>query len=285
MRANFVTVDGVPTRFYEAGKGETILLVHGVGSSADTWIGTVKALASQFRVIAVDLLGHGMTGDGSYEAGPPQPAMVKHILALKDHLGLRRLSLCGSSYGAMIALFAYFEIKSCVDRLVLISSASATLAPAERLRAVEAAYANTVAAYDKPTWQTSLERMRRLFHDPTRVPEDIALIQLTLFSLPGRRERFEIFMHGLMEPESAQVWRVDNRFGEIEVPLLMVWGKNDKSVDAARALELARQVPEAYFAEIPDCGHIPHLEQPDIVNPILAAFFSHRALPQYRVRP
>jgi len=284
MQVKFVTVNNVLTRYYEAGEGDPVLMIHGIGSSADVWIRNVDALSSKFRVIALDLLGHGLTEAGRYDGGAPQPAMVEHIVAFIDELGLRRLSICGSSYGAMITLFTYFQIKHRVDRLVLISSASATLAPAERLRAVETAYANSVAAYDEPSLAMTVDRMRRLFHDPARIPADVTLIQLNLFSRPGMRQNFEVFMRGLMEPEANLKWRVDNRFAEIEVPLLMVWGEKDGTVDAKHALDLARQVREAYFVEASGCGHVPHLERPEIVNPVMEAFLTGASLQQYRVQ-
>lgn len=245
MFVRYANLNGAQTRYYEAERGHPVLLIHGVGSTADVWTRNIEALAASFRVIAPDLLGHGLTDVGAYTAGPPQPAMVEHIPALVDHLGVDRLSICGSSYGAMIALFTYFRLKDRVDRIVLLSSASATLAPPERLRAVEIAYANALAAYEEPSLETSLGRMRKQFHDASRIPRDIALIQLSLFSRPEMRARFENFMRGLMEPEANSRWRVDDRFGEIAVPLLLLWGEHDRTVDSARARDLAAEASEA----------------------------------------
>ena len=111
MRVVFATIDGVETRYYEAGSGPPLLLIHGGGVSADSWLHLAERLASDFRIIAPDTLAHGFTGRGSLAGGPPQPHMVRHLRSFVDHLGLERFSMGGSSYGAMLAMLTYFEVK------------------------------------------------------------------------------------------------------------------------------------------------------------------------------
>ncbi|MBP2296792.1 alpha/beta fold hydrolase [Azospirillum rugosum] len=282
MQVRYCTLNGEKSRYYEAGSGPPILLLHGVGSSADSWIRTAEALSGVARVIAPDLPGHGFTPARPYE-GAPQGAMMEHILALIDHLELRRFSVGGSSFGAMLALLTYFARKESVERIVLTSSATATLPDEERLAGLKQAYNASIAAYRAPSLESVIGRSRNLFFDPDKVSRELALLQLNIFAQPGMEANFEKLLRGLMDMEAVRPYRVDHRFGEIAVPLLMIWGLQDRQVNVHRAIEAARQAAEAYFVGMENCGHVPHLEHPERVHELMAAFLSGESLAQYRV--
>lgn len=282
VQVRYTSVNGVRTRYYEAGEGAPVLLIHGVGSSADTWIKTLQALSQHNRVIAPDLVGHGFTAQVDY-AGPPQPHMLKHLLALVDHLGIDRFSICGSSYGAMLALLCYFEVKERIDRIVLLSSATATLSDEERLGSMQKAYDSSVNAYRGPTLDTVTGRMKNLFHSADRIPTELVLLQLNIFSQPGMLQNFEKLMKGLMDLPAVRPYRVDNRYPEVEVPMLMLWGLNDKQVNVERARACGAQSKDAYFIGIDQCGHIPHLEQAEQVNGYIVSFLRGEPMAQHRL--
>lgn len=284
MRVSFIRVNGIETRYYEAGEGPVLLLVHGAGVSADGWIPLMKRLSRTFRVIAPDTLGHGFTGRGDYNGGPPQPAMVNHLLALLDTLGEEKVILGGSSYGAMLAMLAYFQVKDRISRLIFFSSASTTLTDEERARSLKMAYANGTSAIGNPTLDSVRARMARLFHDPAKLPEELVLMQLTIYSRPEVQESYELIMRGMMDLEAAKPWRVNTRFAEIEVPLLMLWGLDDKRVRYERALESAAAAREAYLVGIRDCSHEPHIEHPDEVAGLIAQFYDGTLAAEHLVK-
>src|SRR4051812_35051601 len=115
MRVRYATINGIRTRYYEAGSGRPVMLIHGVGSTADTWFKTVQTLGKEAHVVAVDLVGHGYTEQVPYK-GAPQPHMLDHIFALADHVGFKKFSVCGSSYGAMLALLVYLRAKERIEK-------------------------------------------------------------------------------------------------------------------------------------------------------------------------
>lgn len=284
MRVSFIRVNGIETRYYEAGEGPVLFLVHGAGVSADGWVPLMTRLSSRFRVIAPDTMGHGFTGRGSYEGGPPQPAMVDHLVALIDALGEEKIILGGSSFGAMLVMLTYFRIKERVSRLIFFSSASTTLTDEERARSLQMAYANGTSAIGNPTLDNVRARMARLFHDPARLPEELVLMQLTIYSRPEVKESYELIMRGMMDLEAAKPWRVNDRFSEIEVPLLMLWGLDDKRVRYERAVESASAASEAYLVGIRDCSHEPHIEHADEVAGYITQFCDGALAAEHRVK-
>ena len=95
---------GIRIRYIEKGQGESVLLVHGYTSDAEAkwaWTGVSQALAARYRVIALDVRGHGRSGKPH---APAQygPEMGYDILRLLDHLSIARAHIIGYSMGAHI---------------------------------------------------------------------------------------------------------------------------------------------------------------------------------------
>jgi pimeloyl-ACP methyl ester carboxylesterase len=99
--------DGVEINYQEHGSGDPVILVHGFASSADNnWgiTGWFKALAPQYRVIALDCRGHGQSGKPHERAAYSGDKMRGDIINLMNHLGIARTLLMGYSMGARISL-------------------------------------------------------------------------------------------------------------------------------------------------------------------------------------
>lgn len=284
MRVTFTEVNGIETRYYHEGQGRPLMLVHGAGVSADSWLRNIDGLARDFRVIAPDTLGHGFTGRGAFNGGPPQPHMVRHLVGLADQLKLDRFAICGSSFGAMLSLLTYFEIKDRIERIVLVSSASSTLTDEERAKSSSAAFANGMSAMSDPSLDTVTRRIGRIFHDASKIPPEMLLMQLNIYSRPGVRENYELIMRGMMDFEASRAFRVSDRFHEIEAPLLLVWGLDDKRVIYSRAVEAAGRAREGYLVGIENCSHEPHIEHPERFNALVRQFLRNEGLDAYRVR-
>jgi pimeloyl-ACP methyl ester carboxylesterase len=283
MRVKFTNVNGIETRYYHEGEGYPLLLVHGGGISADSWVRNIDALARDFRVLAPDLLGHGFTGSGRYAGGPPQPDMVDHLIAFANHMGLEKFAVAGSSYGAMLSMLMYFQMRERIERLIFFSSASTTLTDEERAKSLEQAYRNGSSAIQEPTLENVRRRLERIFHDPAKVPQELLLIQLNIYMRPAVQVFYDRMMRGMMDLGASRPWRVCDRFAEIHAPLLMLWGLSDKRVKYERAVEAARQAREAYLVGLENCGHEPYLEQPERSNELVRSFLLGESLAQYCV--
>ena len=278
MHVAFADIDGISTRYYHEGSGYPVLLIHGVGVSADSWLRNIDSLAADFHVIAPDTLGHGFTGTGDYRAGPPQPHVVDHLVALVEHLGLDRFAVAGSSMGAMLALLLYFRLPGRIERLILISSGSSTLSEEELSRTLKESFANGLSAIAHPTLESCRKRMENIFYDPAAVPDELVLMQLTMYALPGAVAAYEARMLGMMDLEGSRPYRVADRLGEIEVPTLLVWGRDDPRVIFARAQEAAAKIPDSRLVGFEKCKHHPHIEHAERFNALARGFLKGEAL-------
>src|SRR5438094_6630437 len=115
-----VALHGHEVGFLRAGDGPLIVLVHGITSSSEIWLGVIRRLADRYTVVAPDLLGHGRSAKprGDYSLG----AYASGIRDLLEVLGHPRATIVGHSLGGGIAMqFAYQYPERC-ERLVLVSS-------------------------------------------------------------------------------------------------------------------------------------------------------------------
>ncbi|MSP50949.1 MAG: alpha/beta hydrolase [Alphaproteobacteria bacterium] len=271
MRVKFAEVGGIPTRYYYEGSGAPLMLVHGAGVSGDSWLRNIDELARDFSIVALDTMGHGFTGTGAYTGGPPHAYMVDHLIALANHVGFDKFSLAGSSFGAMLSILTHFKIKDRVEKLILISSGSSTLSEEEHLKSVQNAYKNGMSAMENPTYENCRARLGRIFFDPSKIPEELLWMQVTLYARPGVKDNYEKRMKGMMDP-AAKKFRVAERMHEITVPTLLVWGLNDPRVIYGRAVEAANQIKQSTLVGFPECGHEPHIEHWQRFNTVARKF-------------
>ncbi len=278
MRVTFDDIGGVRTRYYHEGSGPPLLLIHGVGVTSDTWLRNIDALARDFAVYAPDVLDNGFTGQGGYRGGPPQPHMVAHLARFVDALGLDEFAVAGSSFGALLGALLYFEMPERIKRLVLVSSGTCFNSEEELARTLRESYANGISAIGDPTLESCRKRMRNIFYDPEAVPEEMVLMQLNLYGLPGARDAYERRMRGLMDTVASRPYRILERLEEIHVPTLLVWARDDPRVVFARAEEAARRIPDATLVSFERCKHHPHVEHPERFNETVRRFLKGEGL-------
>jgi 3-oxoadipate enol-lactonase len=227
------------------GQGPTLLLLHGIGSSATAWSKQMERLGGEFTCLAPDLPGYGDSPD-------PTGAGLDAIVAdVAEVLGGQPASVLGVSFGALTALALARARPELVTSLVL---ADATLGrsslPAEErqrwLRHREG-LANDLAT-------RSVERAGEIAgrHAPPEVIEEIALHM--------RRARPSGYMavaRAIAETD-ARPW-----LGGIGQPTLLLCGEDDQVTGMEVSQTLLDSLPNARLLVIPGAGHAPHIEQAD----------------------
>src|SRR5688572_8477398 len=126
-KLRFVDVSGTPTRYYEDGTGEPLVLFHGgeYGHlySLDSWSLVLPALARHFHVYAVDRLGQGHTGNPPTDDYTYAP-MLRHTIGFLDALGIRDAHLAGHSRGGLLISAIAFARPELARSLVIVNSGS-----------------------------------------------------------------------------------------------------------------------------------------------------------------
>ncbi len=118
----YIKVGTVNTRYWMAGEGPPVILLHGVTNSVEDWLLNFHMLAENYRVYAVDFMGHGKT-DKPLSASYHVKDLARFIAAFMDALQVEKAHLIGHSLGGMISFYLAMDFSAYVEKLVVVSSA------------------------------------------------------------------------------------------------------------------------------------------------------------------
>jgi pimeloyl-ACP methyl ester carboxylesterase len=262
-----VLVDGLTTGYLEAGQGDPVVLLHGgeFGISADIgWEHNIAALADQYRVLALDMLGFGESAK-VIDFNDGRGMRIRHIARFCDALGISSAHFVGNSMGA-VNLF----VDATSDAPLLPARSLAMICGGGEIQRNE----HSAALYDYDATLPGMQRIvLALFHS-AKFHDDAAYVQRRYDSsiAPGAWEALAAARFrrpGLDAPPLPSSKRAYDR---IAVPTLVVEGRCDKLLPAGWAAEIAGQIPHGQSAVIEAAGHCPQIEQPDAVNELLLDF-------------
>ncbi len=256
---------------FQAGSGDPILTLHGLGGTKASFLPTIDALAPHFRVIAMDLPGFGDSVKplrGAYDAG----YFARTAVALLDALGITRAHLIGNSMGGRVALEVGLSAPERTERIALLSPSLAWLrerrwAPLVRLLRPEL---GLLQAAPRPV----IERLTRNLVAGSEDGWVAAGVDefLRAYLQPRGRAAFyaaarQIYLE---EPHGERgFW---TRLARLAPASLFVWGRQDRLVPLGFARHVERTLPAARHVEL-DCGHVPQLERPRETHAAVLDFF------------
>ncbi|HLT99629.1 MAG TPA: alpha/beta hydrolase [Burkholderiaceae bacterium] len=274
LRVGFVDVGGINTRYLHAGSGPALVLLHGVGMSADIWFKNIPYLARSHRVIALDMLNHGFTDLAPYEGVAPQQKITEHILASLDALGIDKFSVAGSSFGGQVAALVYFAAPQRVENLIIIGSGTSFNPEAEFAASLARVLQTALQAFDDPTWESCRKRMESVVYTPSSVPDELLLSQLTSYARSGMADAYKATLAGMMDLDLVRPFRLLERLDQLRARTLIVWGRQDIRGAVERALAASEVIPDCTIEVFEECGHFPHLEHPRRFNQVVSDFLN-----------
>ncbi len=260
-------IDVGPHRIHvlTVGDGPPIVLLHGLGGSLMTWQGVADAISQHKRVILVDLPGHG--GSSAPDPGECDYSPAALASAIADAIGAvcdEPVVIAGHSLGGAIAALIAIASPHLVAALVLIDPAGASEdTDPELLRLIEA----------DATDAGSREILELFFHDPTLVTSTGVAEHSRMLSQPGVHAAVRAVARSSFDG-AAQRLDIRDLLADIDVPVLVIWGAEDRVFDVSHARVLSLAVPDAQVEIVADAGHVPHLERPDEVVTLIDAFLA-----------
>ena len=249
-------------RWLERGEGEPIVLLHGLMGRMDHWDITLQALAAVGRPIAPDvpILDEAL-------ADPSVGGLTAHVRAFLDAIEIDRAVVGGNSLGGHLAIELALSDPERVTALVLTGSSGL----------FERSFSRGVPHV--PTTAFVQQKMEEIFYDASLVtPAWVEAVRRTLTTRALARRILQV-------ARSAKRSSVESRLGQIAVPTLVLWGKDDRITPPEVAERFAAMIPSAELVFIANCGHAPMLEQPTVFNAVLEDWLQDtRADRRQRVR-
>jgi pimeloyl-ACP methyl ester carboxylesterase len=239
-----------------------IIMIHGFGSSLQTWEPWARLLEPKFRVVRFDLPGSGLSSPdphGDYR----DARTISILLALMDRLGIAKASLIGNSIGGRIAWTFAAEHPDRVDKLVLISPDGFASPGFDYGHAPKVPATLGLMRYVLPK---SLLRasLKPAYGDPSALTDQTVTRYYDLMLAPGVRQALLSRMQEtvLVDPRPL--------LQRIKAPVLLLWGEHDGMIPFSNAQAYLQSLPNARLVALPTLGHVPQEEAPQTsIAPVL----------------
>lgn len=294
LKAKFIDVDGVRTRYYEYGQGEPMVLVHGGGrgttSSANNWSPVIRLLAKRFHVFAVDKSAAGMTGNPKDDADLSLAGEVKHLHRFIQTMKVGPVHLVGHSSGGALAFYLGVEHPESVKTLTVVAHGPG-MPPAGTTAARHDVLEEQKCKAPQTTYEGRKCRLELLGHTSATFDEEFLRADAWMADQLKSKEAREKYARRAPQqgnPYRDAAWQ-KARGGALQMPILIHAGKQDtlswehKDPHAMMRGELAffdivgAKNPRVKMIVINEAGHFPYREHPEQFTADLTSFIESSA--------
>lgn len=268
--SQFVEAAGMRLHVRDTGPRDApaLLLLHGFGASLHTWDALAARLEGNCRVVRLDLPGFGLTGpDPARDYSDARSHAV--LMALMDRLGVARAAVAGHSMGGRIAWTLAASHPERVDRLVLLAPDGFASPGFEYGTAPKVPPLLRLLPYVMPTFLLRAS-LQPAYADPAMVTDAMVTRYRDMLLAPGVR--------GAILDRTAQAMLADPvpLLRRIAVPVLLLWGAEDRMIPARNADAYLAALPDARRVAFPGVGHVLHEEAADETAAAMQKFLAQQ---------
>ncbi|MBS1519988.1 MAG: alpha/beta fold hydrolase [Bacteroidetes bacterium] len=235
--------------YIDEGEGEVLLLLHGLMGALSNWDAVIRDFSKEYRVVIpilpiydLPLLTTGVK------------TLAKHVHRFVTHMGLTDVTLLGNSLGGHVGLIYCINHPQVVKSLVLTGSSGL----------YENAFGGSFPR--RESYDFVKEKVEYTFYDPKVATKD--LVDDVFQTINDRNRVIRI----LAMAKSAIRHNMAKDLHKINIPVALIWGKNDKITPPEVAVEFNQLLPNSELYWIDQCGHAPMMEHPEEFNRLLKTF-------------
>ncbi|MBM3609134.1 MAG: alpha/beta fold hydrolase [Alphaproteobacteria bacterium] len=271
LQDRFVEAAGLKLRYIEAGQGHPVIFLHGasLGSSADVFIRTIRDFAAQgFRAIAFDQPGFGLSENPEDHSNAFRRKAIPQFIAA---FGLKQCALAAHSQAGSMAAQLALETPELYSHVVVLGTGSLLPPLEEKKEGLDGAAQQRLErrmAQSEPSMDDTRKLLEaNLFHHELITPEELELrharsIGKNFTAFVARSEHASA--PAKKASDAKPLWR---RLAELKMPLLLIYGRNDRANAFERATKLKEQLPQLDLHIVPDCKHlVPWDAQTDVLR-------------------
>jgi 3-oxoadipate enol-lactonase len=235
--------------YTEVGTGEALVLIHGLGGNAWSWHRQLEALSHHYRVIALDLRGHGQSGYRAEEALTIR-TLAADVIALVQALGLEQAHFCGHSLGGVLTLEIWVRAPSLMKSLVLADT-TAFFPPPSMLEE----FLRLFDRLDMSAWARFMAPRLLRPHAPAALTEEVVEMIAATPRTVYRQALIATFL-------ADYRWMLPL----IDLPTLILVGALDQATPVGYARYLASRIQNSALQVVPEAAHLAPREQPEEFN-------------------
>jgi pimeloyl-ACP methyl ester carboxylesterase len=256
------------------GAGNPVLCIHGFGASLYSWRNFVDPLSQDYQLILIDLKGCGDSPkppDSRYSTRDHADLIFKFIL----DQDLRNLTLVGNSFGGALSLFLSIMLlekePGRLRSLVLIDAGAYKEYIPGYLKLIGVPIIGAAAIYLVPAKYAAKSILKLAYYDPGKITKEQIEAYAAPIAAPGGK-------HALLETGKQiippNIDELVTKYKDINVPTLIIWGKQDKIISPKVGDLLDQAIPNSTLKWIDQCGHVPQEEKPEETVPLVLDFLA-----------
>ena len=251
MNEKFIQVDGNKIRYLESGNSKkTLILVHGLGASAERWEKVIPLFEKHYRVIVPDIIGFGHSDkpltDYTIEF------FTEFLQSFLDVLDIKNPIIIGSSLGGQISAEYAAENSQNVEKLILVS-------PSGIMKQSTPALDAYIMAALYPNEQNTKNAFEVMEDSGKLVETKIIDNFISRMKLPNAKLAFMSTILGL---KNAPI--ITTKLQKINVPTMVVWGSDDPVIPIQFSKDFLTSINNCELYEMSKCGHTPYVQEPEL---------------------
>lgn len=258
----FITLGDNKIRYLEAGQSENnLVLLHGLGASANRWEPVISYLSKKFHLIIPDLIGYGYSDkpQDNYTIN----FFVNFLTDFLEKINIKKTGIVASSLGGQIAAECAISQNNSFEKLVLVSPSGIN----PRLSPTMDKY---MLAMIRPDKQRTLHAFKQMVGPNKEVDSKIIDDFIQRINLPNTKMAI---MSTLLELKNAEP--LLDRLPKISIPTLVVWGNYDSVIPFRYAKIFVSSIKGCQFIEMNGCGHTPFAEEPQKFSEVVLEFLNN----------
>lgn len=256
--SEFIDINGVRVHYRDEGKGEPVLLLHGILSSLHTWDGWAEKLKSEYRVIRLDLPPFGLTGSGNFEYS--RDNFIKFINDFTEALYIKEYNVAGNSLGGFFAWNLALSYPEKVKKLIVIDPAGYPQDTPLPVKLMASPFIGKISTFMTPEFMVR-KNLKDTYGQPEKIDNQTIERYHDLMLREGNREgarKLFMFIEN-MSTFSSYSWAIS----EIKQPTMIMWGGRDTWIPTEEMTRnWKRDLPDAELVIFENAGHIPMEEIP-----------------------
>lgn len=266
------------TRTIQAGEGEPLLLLHGIGGHAEAYSRNLMRLGQSFRAIAMDFVWHGLSAKPAFD-GQSIPTYAAQVLDVMDSLGIERAHVEGESLGGWVAIWLALHHPDRLKKIVLNTPGGVHYKPGSvEIRShegVDALRERSLAVIADPSDANVRRRLEWLMAKPDRVTDELVAVRQRMYSDPATQQSLRHVFEHRFSVEGAKLFHFsEEEVAQVSAATLVLWTDKNPGMGPDVGRRLADLIPGADFACIGDAGHWPQWEKPEEHDRLVTDFLT-----------
>ena len=259
--ASFVTVGQYRIRYLEAGHSKkTIILLHGLGASAERWLPIIPYMSNDYRVIMPDIIGFGYSDKPVTNYTPK--FFMEFLSGFMKNTGIEKPVIVGSSLGGRILIEYAIHYPQNIEKMILVS-------PAINEESSPALQSYMQAALH-PTFEDVKNAFLTMNGRVDEIEDEFISEFVNRMNLPNAKMAFLASLMGLkkqtLKPEML---------ADLTIPTMLIWGEDDQVIPISNVVKFGNSIKNMQYQIMKKCGHAPYAEKPELFSKIMLDFLSN----------